>query len=261
MINVLIPCYNDQEGLHNTLKSLNESSSLHVFIIDDGSKAIINIKNKDIYKSCIKKITIKRFDENKGLINALNYGIDLIQSHYGNNAVISRIDCGDLALKNCFTDRLKYFDDTNMRICGSWCHFQDKQNYDNSFVWKGRNEKPSKYFPLNTNYIHSGVMLRPEEMRYSHDHKYCEDVMLFFLLEKKGKGIIHQEKLIRIIQNDNGISTQNRTQQIKSYLKVLYKDVFAYKPILTLIKIIQLNIYLLLRIDKASEINIKRLFR
>ena len=35
MINLLIPCFNDQEGLHKTLTSIDESFPVHAFIIDD----------------------------------------------------------------------------------------------------------------------------------------------------------------------------------------------------------------------------------
>ena len=87
---VLMPVYNDSRGLAKTLKSLsNVKTKFDLFIVDDGSKPPLVVENKLENVS----IYLLKLETNKGIEEALNYGINTILAK--DYEYIARIDAGD----------------------------------------------------------------------------------------------------------------------------------------------------------------------
>ena len=118
---IVIPHYNDLEGLQQTLRSVIEETQVDVIVIDDGSKE----KPK---KSKIKfqgNIFFKFLSTNSGIGIALNRGLEFaLEKKY---EYIGRLDCGDLCYKNKFTKQLNYLSkNKDIKLLGSWARVIDE---------------------------------------------------------------------------------------------------------------------------------------
>jgi glycosyltransferase involved in cell wall biosynthesis len=253
---LLIPCYNDQAGLTDTLLSLDEDLSIYVYVIDDGSQPPISIDVNRL-PPFIADIHLLRSDKNQGLIKTLNSGIDAIQKFHGVNTPIGRLDCGDLPNRHCFTRRFNEFQKENMSIYGCAVRFIDKEQPSRKFKFTQKLLPAGRVFPLRTNYIHSGILYRPKALRYDPLDVHCEDVILFYKLDEVGLSGFNNEISVEIFQNDGGISTLRRTEQLRSLRSRLLKVTLQRRPVRTLLRVLLLTIYLVLKIDKKNEIKIK----
>ena len=101
-IALLIPHYNNPNGLVRSLSSISVTEQVDVFIVDDGSLKH-KINESDIVDSfkANGRVFFKYLDVNLGIENALNSGIKFILSIHTYN-YIARLDCGDLCLGNRF---------------------------------------------------------------------------------------------------------------------------------------------------------------
>jgi glycosyltransferase involved in cell wall biosynthesis len=88
-ISVLLPVYNGQKYLENTIKQVFDQSFLDIELItiddgstDDSQKIVRNFKDK--------RIRLIENKKNKGLISSLNLGLKIAKGRY-----IARIDCDD----------------------------------------------------------------------------------------------------------------------------------------------------------------------
>ena len=93
---LLIPCYNNVEGLIRSLRSVvYPKEKCKVLIVDDGSLTPVTIEllPADILQQL--QIEIIRLNGNKGITEALNTGLRLILQR--NDALYTaRLDCGCL---------------------------------------------------------------------------------------------------------------------------------------------------------------------
>jgi glycosyltransferase involved in cell wall biosynthesis len=88
---VLIPYYDDIDGLYRSIDSIKEELLVDIVIVDDGSKIKpdeINLKSK--YKN-VHDIFLITLTENKGIENALNEGLAFIKRN-DNYKYIARLD-------------------------------------------------------------------------------------------------------------------------------------------------------------------------
>ena len=94
---VLIPYFNDREGIQKTLASIDES--VNVLIVDDGSEAPL-VKDNLIAEFTMLNISTIRFDVNKGIVAALNVGLDYALSN--GFKYVARLDSGDTVIGERF---------------------------------------------------------------------------------------------------------------------------------------------------------------
>ena len=109
-IAVLIPVYNDQEGLNRTLKSLENEveEQVDVVVVDDGSL----IPMTTYSKISIHNIKLVRAEENIGIEATLNMGVKYILDE--GYEFIARIDAGDEILHNRFSKQVSYLEKIRM---------------------------------------------------------------------------------------------------------------------------------------------------
>lgn len=223
---VLIPCYNDTRGLITSINSINYyQTRLVVLIVDDGSVKAIN---KDwLYKqlSITVNIVILRMDENAGITNALNKGLEYIYSHCRPH-FIARLDCGDTSSPDRFYRQVAFFDNNpSIDLVGSWCYFKNQLTgaaYKFTTPTQHNAIRQSMYF--RNVFIHPTVMWRTDALhdaRYPALYPHAEDYGLFYDILLNKKAAIIDEFLVTCDVNPLGISFKNRFQQLMSRLHVI----------------------------------------
>lgn len=226
---VLIPFYNDLEGLRKSLKSITDKESVDVLIVDDGSTKPLKHENiSDIkFKGDIRVVTMQK---NVGIENALNEGLKSIES--SDYDYVGRLDCGDTCEIDRFYKQIKYLDEnSDIILLGSWANYIDEAT--ESFLYTLKH--PRKDFEIrykmkfNSCFVHPSVVFRKEVIElvgyYPTDFKYAEDYAYFYEIMNKGKVENYPEALINYYVSDKSISTLRREQQIKSRINIIKKYV------------------------------------
>src|SRR5207247_1521584 len=103
-----IPCYNDQEGLLRSLKSIHyDTAKFAVLIVDDGSEIAVQHAHLLPFISSGFSIDIITLPANQGITKALNTGLRWLQQKKGFDFV-ARLDCGDICDKNRFYQQVQF---------------------------------------------------------------------------------------------------------------------------------------------------------
>ena len=223
---VLIPCYNDLEGLVTSINSINyDINRFVVLVVDDGSQQAIN---KDwLYQRVPITVNIKmlRNEQNEGITNALNRGLEYV---YVNclAAFVARLDCGDVCTPNRFYRQLTFFKQhPSVDLVGSWCYFKNPLTgvcYKFTTPTQHKAIRHSMYF--RNVFIHPTVMWRAvslKSFRYPRNYPHAEDYGLFYDIVLNKKAAIIDDFLVTCEINPRGISFQNRFDQLRSRLKVI----------------------------------------
>ncbi|MEO5683259.1 MAG: glycosyltransferase [Chitinophagaceae bacterium] len=223
---ILIPCYNNIDGLIKSILSIvyHENRYL-IVVVDDGSHQAVTKTELDKHLPLTVNIHIIRFDENQGIIKALNTGLDFIYTNYSPE-YIARLDCGDTCHPDRFFKQVTYFQNCpSIDLLGSWCYFiNGKTGEAYKYVTPTQHKfiKYSMYF--RNVFIHPTVMWRVSSMktfRYPENYPHAEDYGLFYDMVSKKHATIIDEFLVNCEINPQGISFQNRFEQLQSRLKVV----------------------------------------
>lgn len=254
-LEVLIPVYNDAQGLVETIDSI-DNENLSITIIDDGSTNPIHLSNFKKNKANIKIITL---EANSGIIVALNKGLDSL-NNYPTDYVF-RIDAGDIFCFAGIKERFDLIQNENVGIVGGTTEFID-QKTNRKFVYDRVSQRPSKLFPLVTNYIHSGVIFKYNPLRYNELNKYCEDVFLFKEIEDRyGGRRIKTKYRVKVFQGITGISTGKRDMQITSFINSIKRNRKFLNKTVVAIALIKLFLVKTFLKRKSNEIFVKSFIR
>ncbi len=224
---LLIPCYNNTEGLIRSLLSVEyPKEKFKVLVVDDGSTIPVSLS--EFPEELLQKQTIEiiRLPENKGITEALDTGLRLILDR--NDALYTaRLDCGDTCRANRFYKQVLFLNEsTDIALLGSLCLFIDHIK-KTRFIYKAAEHHYAifRQMHLKCSFIHPTVIFRNEIIKqtklYPYDYPYAEDYAFFFELVKKYKTYIIQEILVETQINTKGISVKRRQEQIKSKINVI----------------------------------------
>ena len=223
---VLIPVFNNPEGLLRSLRSIHYPSEHHlVVLVDDGSREsltpeLLGAANLNSPWHLI------RLPQNKGITEALNTGLRWIQAHT-QARYIARLDCGDTCHPERFTRQVAYLDQhPEVGLLGSWCTFKDKTGvHSYAFTTPLRHEAIIKEMYSRNVFIHPTVMFRSGLLErvgvYPYSYPHAEDYAFFWAILKVSKGAILDQFLVTCELNPAGISMGNRKEQLKSRLRVV----------------------------------------
>jgi glycosyltransferase involved in cell wall biosynthesis len=226
---LLIPCYNNREGLIRSLESVsfppNESGEYGILIVDDGSTEPVSLSwFKNIIDSSVP-LEILRLPVNSGITVALNAGLERI-ARDGNVRYIARLDCGDVCVPERFTEQVAFLEaHPEIDLVGSWCVFEAPGGL--SYLYKTPTEhagiRKGMYF--RNIFIHPTVMWRTSAMAkvgvYPNTFPHAEDYGFFQMLLQKGRGAVIPRPLVTCELNPAGISRQFRQAQLRSRMKVV----------------------------------------
>lgn len=224
---LLIPHYNNPEGLEKSLHSIREEEKLNVLIVDDGSKKE-KLFDEERLASIFKESLLLSFvylKENQGIEGALNEGLQYAQA--SKYVYIARLDCDDLCYPNRFKIQYQYLkSNPSIKLLGT----QVKHINDQGDILYVSNlplsyEKLKKAFYINCEIYHPTVMFDLKTVidlgMYPMDFPAAEDYALFFNLIKKHKAENLKDVLVDKLIDNQSISTINRKQQIKTRIKVM----------------------------------------
>lgn len=239
---VLIPHYNNPQGLRHSLQSIKEEEALDIIIVDDGSKEkIINEQSLNQKLPVYINLYFIYLKENRGIEHALNKGLDFILKK--NYSYIARLDCGDTCKKGRFKLQKEYLKSRQtLGLVGSYAHFIDDQNklaFDLKPPVDYNNIKRKMY--INAMFIHPTIMFKTEVIEklggYPTNYPAAEDYALFFKIIKHYRAENIPEFLVNCELNTAGISLTRRKTQLNTRLKILKEEFYwGFYPIYGLLR-------------------------
>jgi glycosyltransferase involved in cell wall biosynthesis len=241
---ILIPCYNNIDGLIKSLKSIEYTKNKYIIIvIDDGSAQPVTLARISENCSTLMNIKIIRAESNLGITKALNKGLEFIYANY-KPQFIARLDCGDICNYQRFYTQIAFFEaNPDIHLTGTWCYFKDNitgEAYRYNTPTTHRKIMREMYF--RNVFIHPTVMWRTSatgNLKYPEQYPCAEDYGLFYEIVLKMKTAIIDEYLVICEINHKGISLLNRVIQLKSRRKVV--SFYGNNKILNLMAVFKLN--------------------
>jgi glycosyltransferase involved in cell wall biosynthesis len=242
---LLIPCYNNKEGLLHSLASVKYlPNRFQVLVVDDGSTEPID--EKEISNQLPVKVL--RLEKNQGITSALNTGLGWIQN-YLSVKYIARLDCDDTCDPERFHIQVSYMDaHPEVVLAGSWCLFAARDSGE-SYVYKTPTEDSAiRRAMYNRNvFIHPTVIFRKDAVvkagLYPTNFELAEDYALFWKLMREGLTFVDRRLLVTSRIDKTGISFRNRGKQLIARQKVV--NYYGQNPFLKVIAIIRLGILFL----------------
>lgn len=238
---LLIPYYNNSDGLIKSLISIDPDEEVDVIIVDDGSK---NKFDELILQNNFKAkgtLYFEYLEQNQGIEFALNHGLKIsTEKKYKYTA---RLDCGDVCLGKRFAIQTKFLEQNpEIKIVGSNVLAVDSNDvylYAIDLPLDDQSIKNKMY--INSMLIHPAIMFCTSIIEvtgfYPINHKSAEDYAFFFAISKKFKMANIGQYLTQIEINENGISIQRRRQQVKSRIQIIKENFyFGYYPIYGLLR-------------------------
>jgi glycosyltransferase involved in cell wall biosynthesis len=224
---LLIPCYNNKEGLLRSLDSVSYPPGQYgILIIDDGSEDPVSLSWFKNRLDPSVSLEILRLPVNGGITVALNTGLERIARQKGVQ-YIARLDCGDICTPDRFGTQVAFLDShPEIDLVGSWCVFADPSG-GSSYLYKTPTEhagiRKGMYF--RNIFIHPTVMWRASALditgAYPSGFPHAEDYGFFQMLLHHGRGAVIPRPLVTCELNPSGISRRFRQAQLKSRIKVV----------------------------------------
>ena len=225
---LLIPCYNNPEGLIKSILSIEYSvEKFELLIVDDGSNIALNDEKFKKLKSGVC-IEVLRLAENKGIVNALNAGLTRLKNR-SDYKYIARLDAGDTCHPDRFTKQVNFLDQhPEIALLGTWCRFVDgNSNKGYDYITKTKHEDIVKEMHYKCSFIHPTVMFRKEITDtiglYPTTFPHAEDYAFFWEIIKERKSEILPQILTFINFSRKNISALNYSEQLNSRINIIQK--------------------------------------
>ena len=224
---LLIPCYNNFNGLIVSLKSvIYPSENFLVLVIDDGSKETVTLEKINKEMDVKKTVVVLQNEKNLGITTTLNKGLSWIEENT-NARYIARLDCGDICMPERFVMQIEYMDaHPETGLTGSWCQFEDKKTLDKySYKTPSQHDDIVRAMHFRNVFIHPTVMFRTSLLKeagyYPIEFEYAEDYAFFWKLIKKNHSFIVEKFLVICEINKEGLSYKNKGKQLIARGKVI----------------------------------------
>ncbi|SDA96358.1 Glycosyl transferase family 2 [Algoriphagus alkaliphilus] len=219
LVSVIIPVYNCQRFLKNSIKSILDQSfkDFELICVDDGSTD----NSTDIIRSFSDpRIKLLEHGINKGIFEALNTGIDVSCGD-----LIFRMDADDVATSNRIALQVDYMrNNPRIGISGTLAQFFDG-NLLNKPV---SNEYLKPSLLLDCPFVHPTVVIRREvliknQLKFS---GYLEDYELWVKLSQVTEFGLLPEVLLKYRQSENQFTAQNfeRREKEADLLRVRFAE-------------------------------------
>jgi len=238
---ILIPCYNNFEGLIASLKTVVYAPTcFFTLIIDDGRQMPINIATVRSALGPDHRVTVLRNEENKGITYSLNKGLEWIQKNMEVD-YIARLDCSDLCTNDRFYKQVSYLNKhPETGLLGTWCTFAN-ETFKYHYKTPVLHDKIARSMYFRNVFIHPTVMFRTSLLKrtgdYPYNFPYAEDYAFFWEFVKNSSTCILDEYLVTCDINSTGISLKNRQRQLQSRLRVIRH--YGTNPVFTVFGIIK----------------------
>ena len=248
---VLIPVFNDQQGLEKALGSLaQDGAQFDVFVVDDGSDPPARIPPGLPYD-----VRLKRQEPNQGITAALNAGLAEIVS--GRYDYMARLDAGDLSLPDRLAAQMRFLDaHLDHAAVGTGARYVDTMG-NRMFDFHPPTDHRSllRFYRYRSGIVHPTAMIRVSAMLdcgfYRDKFRGGEDYDLFMRLSKDYKignldtmfvekevrpGSITSRRLSMRISRIKLLRHHFNPWSIHSYLGIGFNALLMFAPVALVIK-------------------------
>ncbi|MDV7341622.1 glycosyltransferase [Terasakiella sp. A23] len=224
---VLIPAYNNQQGLEICIGSIEEEPDVEFefVIVDDGSSMPIRVNHINNQR----RINLVTLPENQGIIGALNAGLRFCKDNAFDYIV--RLDCDDYAGKGRLESQITFLDENPdyVLIGGQAQIFEEHPDQSERLkIYPTSNDTLKKQMHKNSCFVHAGVAYRLDAVikagLYSNNYRHIEDYELFMRLCKLGKVANLNQDVVFYKYDPNSISQRHRSLQLANSIRVMLKN-------------------------------------
>lgn len=233
-IALLIPCFNNLEGLHKSLASIHEEDvCVVVYVINDGSD--FRLEPEDFYLYGFSVVVIEN-KVNLGIEASLRLGVEQIDND--GFEFFSRLDCGDTQYKNRISIQVSFLrGNLDHAIVGSYANAIDPSS--NKVVFKLKNPLASEAVAsrlLGTCCLcHPTITARTKFImdvgNYRSKYICAEDYDLYLRVIQKYKIANYPDFLVNyeFSYSESSISSGRRPEQLRSRLRLQigYFNIFS----------------------------------
>lgn len=220
LISFLLPCFNSEMYLQQTLDSIAAQTYTHweCIAIDDGSTdGTLGLLQAAAARDP-RFIVISR--ENRGLIATLNEAIAAARGEW-----LARIDADDICTADRLDQQLARLMETGADICGAWVRFIG----DRSGVWQTQSTDGAIKAGLlfNSTLAHPTVMLRASLVKtqgYDAQALHAEDYALWCRLAKNGATFTGVADVLLEYRCHAGQITQSKKEQLRATAQKIRLD-------------------------------------
>ncbi|MDW5415972.1 glycosyltransferase [Iodobacter sp. CM08] len=230
---LLIPHFNNPQGLAASLASVGIHEQIDAFIVDDGSS-----RQRLDEAACAKawqadgQLHFIYLPQNQGIEHALNAGLQaIIDAGY---EYIARLDCDDLCAPDRFAKQVAFLDShPDVYLLGSAVTFFDASGDRFTINQPQTHDKILRQMHDDNAFTHPTVMFKAAGVKtlglYPTDCKAAEDFAYFWRFVAHYQTANLAEVLTKSEYNDGGISMSRRRQQQAMRIKLLWRY-FDYTP-------------------------------
>ncbi|MES1215762.1 MAG: glycosyltransferase [Bacteroidota bacterium] len=242
---ILIPCYNNLQGLIKSLQTIKYDEGKYlILIVDDGSENAFDVNDLFINNNPLP-VHVIRLNENRGITIALNTGMQWIKENII-CAYIARLDCGDTCDSRRFYLQMEYLSvNPDIALLGCWCYFQEPgKNFKIKYKSPALHKQIKRTMYFRNAFIHPTVIFRFDIVEklgfYPSEYPYAEDYALFWKIINSAQTAILPLYLVVCELNGSGISFTNRIKQLQSRLVVVKN--FGHTFVLKILGIFKIEI-------------------
>lgn len=238
LVSVIIPVYNAEKYIHESLLSIREQTykNIEIIVVNDGSTD----KTDEVIRTAMADDS--RFTyiarENRGLVSTLNEMIAISKGKF-----IARMDADDVAVPSRIELQVQFLlANPAIGIVGSRTETVDEKGRHLGFCRRPLSAKDVKaYFLYGSPLAHPTVMfnlaaIHKEELYYDANAFPVEDLELWLRLLRKYSIVNLDLRLLKYRVTSSGISQTNRLRQIQAGARVR-AAFFADHP--SLIKLVE----------------------
>ncbi len=232
-IALLIPHYNNPQGLAASLASVGPNERVDAMIIDDGST--LAPLDENLARAAWQaqgEVSFLYLPQNRGIEHALNVGLAIIvEAGYD---YVARLDCGDLNIPDRCTRQAAFLDaHPDVALLGSAVVFFDASG-DRFTLRQPQTHREIVHQMHDDNaFTHPAVMFRIAAVKqiglYPTDCKAAEDFAYFWQFVAQYQTANLPDVLVRTEYTAQGISLSKRKLQQRTRLKILWRH-FDWTP-------------------------------
>ena len=228
-VSVLLPAYNAASSLDAAVRSVLRQSfaDFELMIVDDGSTdgtASLLAGYSD------PRIRIVRNSTNRGLVAALNYGIELARGKY-----VARMDADDVAYRRRLERQLAFLEHhPDVGICGTWFRAIGDGRRTQVRTPTTHDEIAATLF-FRSPFGHPTVVFRrsflnASQLRYSDDAQHAEDFDLWVRARGQTQFSNIPEYLLDYRIHTAQISAGHRASQISAAARIRLRQLALLRP-------------------------------
>jgi glycosyltransferase involved in cell wall biosynthesis len=234
VVSVVMPVYNGEKYLSQAIESILSQTfnDFEFIIIDDGSvdsstSILSEYANRD------KRIRIHTQSQNRGLVSALNLGLELARGIF-----IARMDQDDISLPQRLDKQVLFLQSSpGIGLVGSQIRFLESNGNqipavttypldDLSIRWALLFDTPFAH-PAT---MYKRVLIEEHNLRYSPEYEKVEDYYLWSEMLKYTKAANLEEVLLLYRIHPESISQTNREAQRNMAFRIAYHNLTENLP-------------------------------